>query len=98
MQVKYNGIALTMTGSDVDFSASRLMTSDAIVTAAQTATTLKGANGIIMAVLEPGIPFHLPGASHRETADDPQIDLADYSASAAAGNVYIAYAVRVPPA
>lgn len=97
MQVKYNGIALTMTGSDVAFSASRLMTGDAIVTAAQV-TTLKGANGTIMATLVAGVPFHLPGASHNENSDDPTIDLANYSANAGAGTVYVAYSVRVAPA
>lgn len=96
MRLKYNGIALTMTGSDVPFSTTPLWVQDAIVTAAQTATTLTGANGAIMAVLEPGIPFHIPGASHLEPADAPQINLADYAADAASGSVYIAYSVRVP--
>lgn len=96
MQLKYNGIALTMTGSDVAFSASRLTTYDAIVTAAQV-TTLKGADGAIMATLVAGVPFHLPGASHREPADAPIVDLANYSANAASGSVYIAYSVRVAP-
>jgi hypothetical protein len=91
MRIEYNGIALTMTGSDVAFSATSLWARDAVVTAAQTATTLKGANGAIMAVLEPGIPFHIPGASHRQPDDESQIDLSQYSASASSGSVYIAY-------
>lgn len=93
MRIQYNGIALTMTGADIPFSASPLGVWDAIITAAQV-TTLKGADGDIMATLVAGVPFHLPGASHREWGDEPQIDLSQYSANAGAGNVYIAYSVR----
>ena len=94
MRVQYNGIALTMTGADVPFATAPFPTWDCIVTAAQAPTTLKGANGVIMATLVAGVPFQIPGASHREWGDEPQIDLGQYSASAAAGTVHIAYSVR----
>ena len=82
-----------MTGADIPFSASILPTWDCIVTAAQV-TTLKGADGDIMATLVAGVPFQIPGASHREWGDEPQIDLGQYSANAGAGTVHIAYSVR----
>lgn len=94
MKVQYNGIALAMNGGDVAFSANILWAYDVIITAAQV-TTLKGADGDIMATLVAGVPFHIPGPGHRQWGDEPQIDLSKYSASAAAGNVYIAYSVRV---
>lgn len=93
MKVQYNGIALTMTGADVPFSAGTLWTFDAVVTAAQ-ATTLEGADGDIMANLVAGVPFHIPGGGHHEWGDEPQIDLSQYSANAGAGTVNIAYSVR----
>lgn len=97
MKVQYNGIALTMTGADIAFAVSPLWTQDAIITAAQV-TTLKGADGDIMATLVAGVPFHLPGASHRPWGDESEIDLGQYSANAGAGTVHIAFSVRVPPA
>lgn len=93
MKIQYDGIALAMTGADVPFSATPLWAWDAIVTAAQV-TTLKGANGVIMARLESGIPFQIPGASHREWGDEPQVDLGQYSANAVAGTVNIAFSQR----
>lgn len=83
-----------MTGLDVPFSASALWGWDMVITPLQT-TTIKGANGAIMASLPANQPFYVPGTGHQQWGDEPQINLADYSANAGSGTVYIAYSVRM---
>lgn len=82
-----------MTGSDVPLSASALWTWDACITCAQV-TTIKGKNGVIMASLPANTPFYLPTLGHQQWGDEPQINLADYSANAGAGTVNVAFSVR----
>jgi hypothetical protein len=94
MRVEYRGIVLAGTGAAVDVSAADLWTWDAVFTATAVAT-ITGADGDIMATLVAGVPFSIPGPGHVETADEPQINLADYQVTIAGGQtVYVAYSVR----
>lgn len=94
MRVRYKGIALTMTGSDVPLSASDLWTWDAVITCAQT-TAIKDADGVTMVTLPANTPFYLPTLGHQQWGDEPQLNLGQYSANAGAGTVWVAYSVRV---
>lgn len=95
MRIQYNGISLA--GDDatpVPVSATALSTWDAIFTASSTAQII-GANDEVMANLVAGVPYQIPGASHREWGDESQIDLSQYSITTAAGQtVRVAYSVR----
>lgn len=95
MRIQYNGISLA--GADatpVPVSASSLWTQDAVFTASNTATII-GANGVAMATLTGGIPYQVPGISHRQWGDESRIDLSQYEIIAAVGvTVNVAYSER----
>lgn len=95
MRVQYKGISLA--GADatpVAVSGATLWTWDAVFTASAAATII-GANSVVMANLVAGVPFQLPGISHEEWGDEPQIELSQYSITAAAGQtVRVAYSER----
>lgn len=94
MKIRYLGIELAMTGADVPLSADPLWTWDAVITCDQE-TTIVDAEGATMVVLPAATPFYLPTAGHKQWGDEPQINLADYSANAGSGTVWIAYSTRL---
>lgn len=92
MAVKYNGIQLVMTGSPVAFTSDpTLWGFHVIVTASAGPATIRGPNGVDMASIATGQPSRIGGM--KPISGEP-IQLNQYSASAAAGNVHIAYAAR----
>ena len=94
MAVKYNGIKLTGPAGGAAFTADTTIYGfDVVVTASTGPAFITGANGTQMAVLATGVPFHM-GGTDPVTGEPIQLSL--YSATAAAGDVYIAYAVRTP--
>ena len=93
MRIKYNGIAIAGTGSNVAISGSFLPAMDAVITATAAATVV-GANGTIMATLVAGVPFPLPGGGRTSIGDEDRLDLSLYSVNTAGGQtVYVAYSV-----
>ena len=94
MAVKYFGIQLTAPAGGAAFTADATIYGfDVIVTNTSGAATITGANGTVMAAISAGVPFHM-GGTDPVTGEPIQLSL--YSATAAAGNVHIAYAVRTP--
>lgn len=92
MAVKYKGILLTTPTVAAAFTAdATIWGSDVIVTASTGPAFIVGQNGVQMAVLATGVPFKFGGT---DVINGEPIRLSDYQASAAAGNVHIAYAVR----
>lgn len=94
MAVKYDGILLTTPVAPTAFTADgQLHGLDVVVTCTSGPAFIVGANGVQMAVLATGIPFRFGGI--QPVSGEP-LRLADYQASAAAGNVHISYATRRP--
>ena len=90
MAVKYNGITFA---SPAAFTADTTIYGfDVVVTADAATVRLVGANGVQMAILAVGVPFHL-GGTDPVTGEPIQLSL--YSTTGA-GNVSVAYAVRTP--
>jgi hypothetical protein len=94
MAVRYHGIKLTAPTSATPFTAdTQLHGFDVIVTASTGPAFITGQNGVQMAVLATGVPFHLGGT---DPVSGEPLRLSEYQAQAAAGDVHIAYAVRTP--
>lgn len=94
MAVKYFGILLTAPTGGAAFTADTTIHGfDVIVTNTSGVATITGANGVVMASVTAGQPLYLGGT--RPVSGEP-IQLSLYSATAAAGNVHIAYATRTP--
>ena len=94
MAVKYNGIQLAAPAGGAAFTADATIWGfDVIVTNTSGVATITGANGVVMAAITAGMPLHLGGT---DPVSGEPIQLSLYSATAAAGNVHIAYAVRTP--
>lgn len=92
MAVKYNGIKLTTPVAPAAFTSDQTIWGfDVIVTCTTGPAFIIGANGVQMAVLATGVPFRF-GGTHPVSGEP--IKLADYQASAAAGDVHISYAAR----
>lgn len=94
MAVRYNGILLTAPVAATAFTSDpTLYGFDVIVTCSTGPAFIVGANGVQMAVLATGIPFRFGGTAP-VTGEPLQLSL--YQAQAAAGNVHISFATRVP--
>jgi hypothetical protein len=92
MAVKYFGIQLTAPAGGAPFTADQTLWGfDVVVTNTSGIATITGANGVVMAAISAGQPLRLGGTA--PVAGEP-IQLSQYSAQAAAGNVHIAFAVR----
>lgn len=90
MAVKYHGITFA---SPAAFTADQTLHGfDVIVTGDAATLRIVGANGVAMAALSPGVPFKFGGT---DPVSGEPIKLADYGTTGA-GNVFVAYAVRVP--
>lgn len=92
--LRYNGITIAGTGAPVPISATPLAAWDAVITTTA-AATITGANSVIMATINAGVPFHIPGLGHEEWEDEAQIDLSQYSITIAGGQTaYVSFAER----
>jgi len=94
MAVRYHGILLTAPVAATAFTSDPAINGfDVIVTASTGPAFIVGQNGVQMAVLATGVPFHMGGT---DPVSGEPLRLSEYQAQAAAGNVHIAYAVRTP--
>jgi len=90
MAVKYYGITFA---SPAAFTADQTIFGyDVVVTGDAATLRIVGANGVAMAALAVGVPFHFGGT---DPVSGEPIKLSDYSATGT-GNVFVSYAVRVP--
>ncbi len=90
MPIKYHGITFA---SPAAFTADTTIYGfDVIVTADAATVRIVGANGVQMAILGAGVPFHMGGT---DPVSGEPIQLSQYSTTGA-GNVSVAYAVRTP--
>lgn len=94
MAVKYFGIQLTAPTGGAAFTADPTIHGfDVVVTNTSGTALITGANAAVMAAITAGVPFHMGGT---DPVSGEPIQLSLYSATAAAGNVHIAYATRTP--
>lgn len=93
MRLQYESIVIAGTGAPVAISAVPLWARDVVITATATAT-ITAPNGAIMATLVAGVPYQIPGVSHAEWGDEPQINLGQYSITiAVAETAYVSYSL-----